>query len=268
MTITHTRPVGELLREWRERRRLSQLDLAIQAEISTRHLSFVETGRSKPTSQMILRLSEHLDVPLRERNNLLLAGGYAPAYREGSLDAPELTTIRTTLRQVLIAHEPNPAVIVDRHWNLVDANGPVSLFLIGAPAELLAPPINVLRLSLHPDGMAAQIVNLGQWRAHLLARLRRQAAATGDPTLADLHDELTTYPCDQPEPDVDIPGPSDLAIPLRYKHNDDILSFISFTAVFGTPLDITLAELAIESFYAADPETAKALSGLKVRTRQ
>src|SRR5689334_8057453 len=198
---------------------------------------------------MILRLSEHLDVPLRDRNNLLLAGGYAPAYREGSLDAPELATIRATLRQVLIAHEPNPALVVDRHWNLLDANAPVSLFLHGAPTALLAPPVNVLRLSLHPDGMAPRIVNLGQWRAHLLARLRRQAGATADPVLSALHDELTGYPCDQPEPDVELPGPGDVAIPLRYNYNGVILSFVSITAIFGTPLDITLAELAIESFF-------------------
>ena len=262
MTIVAARPVGQLLREWRERRRLSQLDLAIQADISARHLSFVETGRSKPTSQMILRLSEHLDVPLRDRNNLLLAGGFAPAYQEGALDAPELATIRATLRQVLAAHEPNPAVVVDRHWNLVDANAAVSLFLRGAPTELLTPPINVLRLSLHPDGMAPRIVNLGQWRAHLLARLRRQATATGDPALRTLHDELRAYPCDQPEPEVDLPGPGDVAIPLRYRHNAHTLSFVSITAIFGTPLDITLAELAIESFYPADPATATVLREL------
>ena len=262
MTTVQARPVGELLREWRERRHLSQLDLAIQAEISTRHLSFVETGRSKPTSQMILRLSEHLDVPLRDRNNLLLAGGYAPAYREGGLDAPELATIRSTLSQVLRAHEPNPAVVVDRHWNLVDANATVSLFLAGAAPSLLAPPVNVLRLSLHPDGMAPRIVNLGQWRAHLLARLRRQASAAGDPVLLALHEELRALPCDQPEPDVDLPGPGDVAIPLRYRHNGTVLSFVSITAVFGTPLDITLAELAIESFYPADPSTAAALRAL------
>jgi transcriptional regulator with XRE-family HTH domain len=262
VTTAQVRPVGQLLREWRERRHLSQLDLAIQAEISTRHLSFVENGRSKPTSQMILRLSEHLDVPLRDRNNLLLAGGYAPAYREGALDAPELATIQSTLRQVLTAHEPNPALVVDRHWNLVDANATVAIFLRGAPAALFTPPINVLRLSLHPDGMAPHIVNLGQWRAHLLARLRRQANATGDPVLAALHKELRDYPCDQPEPEVELPGPGDVAVPLRYNHGGDILSFISITAVFGTPLDITLAELAIESFFPADPATARILGRL------
>ena len=263
VTTAQARPVGELLREWRERRRLSQLDLAIQADISTRHLSFVETGRSRPTSQMILRLSEHLDVPLRDRNNLLLAGGYAPAYREVGLDAPELTTIRAALRQVLAAHEPNPAVVVDRHWNLVDANATIALFLAGASEDLLVPPVNVLRLSLHPKGMAPRIVNLGQWRAHLLARLRRQAGATGDPVLHALLEELRAFPCDQAEPDVELPGPGDVAIPLRYKHNDDILSFVGITAIFGTPLDITLAELAIESFYPADPMTARRLGQLR-----
>jgi transcriptional regulator with XRE-family HTH domain len=265
VTTAQARPVGELLREWRERRRLSQLDLAIQADISTRHLSFVETGRSKPTSQMILRLSEHLDVPLRDRNNLLLAGGYAPAYREGGLDAPELAAVRHALRQVLAAHEPNPAVVVDRHWNLVDANATIALFLHGAPAELLAPPVNVLRLSLHPDGMAPRIVNLGQWRAHLLARLRRQASATGDPVLGSLLDELRGFPCAQPEPEVDLPGPGDVAVPLRYRHNGHTLSFVSITAIFGTPLHITLAELAIESFYPADPATAELLRELGSR---
>jgi transcriptional regulator with XRE-family HTH domain len=263
VTTAAARPVGELLREWRERRRLSQLALAIQADISTRHLSFVETGRSKPTSQMILRLSEHLDVPLRDRNDLLLAGGYAPAYRESGLEAPKLATIRAALRRVLTAHEPNPAVIVDRHWNLVDANATISLFLHGTAAELLAPPVNVLRLSLHPDGMASRIVNLGQWRAHLLARLRRQATATGDPILMSLRDELRGFPCAQPEPEVDLPGPGDVAIPLRYRHNAHTLSFVSITAIFGTPLDVTLAELAIESFYPADPATAELLRELQ-----
>lgn len=255
MSTTQARPVGQLLREWRERRRLSQLDLAIQAEISTRHLSFVETGRSKPTSQMILRLSDQLEVPLRERNGLLLAGGYAPVYPEGGLDAPELGAIRETLRQVLSAHQPNPAVVVDRHWNLVDANDTVALFLDGAAAELRAAPINVLRLSLHPNGMAPRIVNLGQWRAHLLGRLRRQAATTADPILAALHDELRAFPCAQPESEVELPGPGDVAVPLRYRHGDAELSFVSITAVFGTPLDITVAELAIESFYPTDAAT-------------
>jgi transcriptional regulator with XRE-family HTH domain len=263
VTATRTRPVGELLREWRERRRLSQLELASQADISTRHLSFVETGRSKPTSHMILRLTEHLDVPLRDRNRLLLAGGYAPAYPEGGLDAPELDAVRDALRQVLAAHQPNPAVVVDRHWNLVDANAGADTFLAGAAAELLAPPVNVLRLSLHPDGMASRIVNLGQWRAHLLGRLRRQATSTGDPALSALYQELREYPCAQPEPGIELPGPGDVLVALRYRLDDAVLSFLSTTAVFGTPLDITVAELAIESFYPADQATAAALAGMR-----
>jgi transcriptional regulator with XRE-family HTH domain len=253
-------PVGEQLRAWRVRRRLSQLDLAIEADVSTRHLSFVETGRSKPTSQMILRLSEHLDVPLRDRNELLLAGGYAPAYPAGGLDGPELASIRETLRRLLAGHEPNPALVVDQHWNLVDANDTIGLFLESAAPGLLVPPVNVLRASLHPDGMAPRIVNLGRWRAHLLSRLRRQVAATADDELSNLYDELRGYPCDQPEPELELPGPGDVAVPLRYRYDDTELSFLSITAVFGTPLDVTVAELAIEAFYPADDATTAFLA--------
>ncbi|HVX47144.1 MAG TPA: helix-turn-helix transcriptional regulator [Mycobacteriales bacterium] len=253
------RPVGELLRGWRERRRLSQLDLSIAAEISTRHLSFVETGRSRPTSDMILRLTEQLEVPLRERNALLLAGGYAPAYPENRLDGPELQAVRTALRQVLTGHEPYPALVVDHAWNLVDANASIPLLTDGAAEELLVPPVNALRLSLHPRGMAPRIVNLGEWRAHLLGRLRRQADTTGDAALLQLHRELTEYPCDQPEPKVELPGAGDVVVPLRYRYGDRELSFLSITAVFGTPLDVTVAELAIEAFYPADTATAEAL---------
>src|SRR5215813_8731479 len=181
-----SRPVGELLREWRERRRLSQLDLAIQADISARHLSFVETGRSRPTPAMILRLTEQLDVPLRERNTMLLAGGYAPAYPQHGLDEPELASVRAALRRVLAAHEPNPAVLINRWWEMVDANGAVAALTDGCAPELLVPPVNVLRLSLHPDGMAPRIVNLPQWRAHLLDRLDRDIASTADPALIEL----------------------------------------------------------------------------------
>lgn len=253
------RSVGHLLREWRNRRRLSQLDLAIQAEISTRHLSFVETGRSRPTREMILRLAESLDVPLRERNRLLLAGGYAPVYPEHPLDAPEMSAVRTALRQVLTGHEPYPAAVVDRDWHLVDANTSIELFTASAADELLAPPVNVLRIALHPNGMAPHIVNLGEWRAHLLGRLRRQAAVTADPGLAELHRELRAYPCDQPEPELELPGPADVVVPLRYRYRGTELSFLSTMAVFGTPLDVTVAELAIESFFPADPDTAAAL---------
>ena len=176
-------PVGALLREWRDRRRRSQLDLALEAEVSTRHLSFVETGRSAPSRDMILRLAEHLDVPLRERNRLLLAAGYAPSYAETAMSAPPMAPVRAAVRQVLEAHEPYPAVVVDRAWNLVDANQSSALFTAGVAPELVARPANVLRLALHPHGMATRIVNLGEWRAHLLGRLRRQVAQTADPDL-------------------------------------------------------------------------------------
>jgi transcriptional regulator with XRE-family HTH domain len=264
MTTTQPlqRPVGELLRQWRERRRLSQLDLALQAEISTRHLSFVETGRSRPSRDMLLRLAEQLEVPLRERNHLLLAGGYAPAFGQTALDAPQMASVRAALRQVLAGHEPYPAVVVDRAWNLVDANGAVNLLVGQAEPELLAPPVNVLRVSLHPDGMASRIVNLGEWRAHLFGRLRRQIALTADPGLAELYQELRAYPCDQPEPDVEVPGPGDVVVPLRFRLDGRELSFLSIMASFGTPLDVTVSELAIESFFPADPGTASALRDL------
>ena len=260
MTVASTRyqprrPVGDLLREWRQRRRLSQLDLAIQADISARHLSFVETGRSRPTSAMILHLTEHLDVPLRERNSLLLAGGYAPAYPEHPLDSQELATVRAALRRVLSGHEPYPALVVNRWWELLDCNTPVGVLTEPAAAHLLAPPVNVLRLSLHPDGMAPHIVNLAEWRAHLLDRLRRQQAATGDPRLAELFEELRGYPGGDPGE----PGPADVVVPLRYRLGGRELTFFSMTAVLGTPMDVTVEELAIESFYPADESTAQAL---------
>ncbi|HZR51342.1 MAG TPA: helix-turn-helix transcriptional regulator [Streptosporangiaceae bacterium] len=248
-----TTPVGDLLREWRQRRHFSQLDLAIEADVSSRHLSFVETGRARPTSDMILRLAEHLDVPLRDRNTLLLAGGYAPAYPEHGLDEPELAAVRAALSQLLVAHEPHPAALVSRHWELIDANRPIALFTAGSADHLLEPPVNVLRLSLHPDGMAPRIRNLAEWRTHLLTRLHRQFLATGDQQLADLHSELAAYPGGVCEP---MPRAADVVVPLRYED----LSFISITAVIGTPMDVTVEELAIESFYPADAATAAALA--------
>jgi transcriptional regulator with XRE-family HTH domain len=247
--------VGDLLREWRQRRRLSQLDLAIQADISARHLSFVETGRSRPTSAMILRLTEHLDVPLRERNALLLAGGYAPAYPEHPLDGPELAAVRAALRRLLGAHEPYPALVVNRWWELLDGNTTLGVLTEPVAEHLLAPPVNVLRLSLHPDGMAPHIANLAEWRAHLLGRLRRQQAATGDARLAELFEELSGYPGGEPGE----PGPADVVVPLRYRLHGRELAFFSMTAVVGTPMDVTIEELAIESFYPADEATAAAL---------
>jgi transcriptional regulator with XRE-family HTH domain len=231
---------------------MSQLELSLQAGVSARHLSFVETGRSRPTREMILRLAEELDVPLRSRNELLLAGGFAPAFGERALGGPQLAATMASLRDVLAGHEPYPAVLIDRHWTLIDANAAAGQFLAGAAPELVEPPINVLRLSLHPDGMAPRIRNLAEWRGHVLHRLRRQAAASADPVLLALHDELAALPGGSA--DVPLDG---VVVPLRF----DDLSFFSITSVLGTPLDVTLAELAIESFLPADRATAAALRG-------
>jgi len=253
---------GDLIREWRQRRRLSQLDLAIAANVSSRHLSFVETGRSRPTSEMILHLAEHLDVPLRDRNALLLAGGFAPAYPERGLAEPELHAVKNALKRVLDGHEPYPAAVVNRWWELVDANAGIALFTGDVSPELLEPPVNVLRLSLHPDGMAPRIANLPQWRAHLLDRLRRQAQSTGDQRLTALHAELAAYPSAPPSAEPSAAGTvragalPDVVVPLRYRTGDAELSFISITTVLGTPMDITVEELAIEAFYPADEQTA------------
>lgn len=209
---------------------------------------------------MLLHLAEHLEMPLRDRNALLLAGGYAPVYPESDLDAPQLSAVRQAVRQVLTAHEPSPAIVVNRHWELLDANRSIGLFLQGAAQRLLEPPVNVLRLALAPDGMAPQIINLGEWRAHLLGRLRRQVEFSGDHRLTDLLHELRGYPCDQPEPEVELPGPGDVVVPLRVRATDGSdLRFVSTVSTFGTPLDVTVAELVIESFFPADATTAAAL---------
>lgn len=263
-TAEHTfqRPVGELLRGWRERRRLSQLDLANQVEVSARHVSFVETGRSKPSREMVLRLAEHLNVPLRDRNQLLLAAGYAPVYSEASLHSPAMLSIREALRRLLKAHDPFPALVVDRWWNLVEANDGMRIFTEGVAPELLTPPINALRLTLHPEGMAQRVINLGEIRAHVLSRLHRQVVSTADPELQDLYDELRGYPCDQAEPLLELPGPGEVVVPMRVRFGDRELAFLSTVATFGTPLDITVSELVIESFFPADEATAQALRGL------
>jgi transcriptional regulator with XRE-family HTH domain len=328
------REVGQLLRDWRTTRRMSQLELSVQAGVSARHLSFLETGRSRPTREMILRLAEELAVPLRSQNELLLAGGFAPAYGESDLNGPPLAAVLSSLRDVLAGHAPYPAVLVDRHWTMVDANDAVARLTDGCAARLLEPPVNVLRLSLHPDGMAPRIRNLAEWRAHILHRLDRQAAATADPALRDLYAELAAYPsdaaafavCNQStggpygdgavnpasanDPDVTAnPGggthraagghrvavghqldgkrPSreggptraestradaarsagdggrvdGFVVPLRFAVGERTLSFFSITSVLGTPLDVTLSELAIESFLPADAATAAALHG-------
>ncbi|HEV7204840.1 MAG TPA: helix-turn-helix transcriptional regulator [Jatrophihabitans sp.] len=255
MTSTVTRPVGHLLREWRERRRLSQLDLSIRADISTRHLSFVETGRSRPTPEMILRLTEQLDVPLRERNQVLLAGGYAPAFPQHGLDAPELAKVREAMRLVLTSHEPYPAVVIDRWWTMLDANPAVTRMTDGVAAHLLEPPVNVLRLTLHPDGLAPRIVNLGQWRAHLLSQVRHRVELTGDPRLVELAAELRDYPGGTDA----APPPAEVVLPMRLRQGALELSLFTVAAVVETASDITVDELVIESFYPADEATAQAL---------
>jgi transcriptional regulator with XRE-family HTH domain len=261
--------VGRLLRSWRMRRRLSQLELAVEAEISQRHLSFIESGRSQPSREMLLRVAEQLEVPLRERNALLHAAGFAPIFRERALDDPELASARQAIDRVLKAHEPNPALLVDRHWNLVAANAAVAPMLAPVTdASLVAPPVNVLRLSLHPAGLGAVIANLPAWRLHVLARLRHQFETTGDPQLGSLLAELAAYPATN---SFTVPGDGDLAalpesgsiaVPMRIRMGDAVLSFISTTTVFGTPLDITLSELALETFFPEDEMTAAALRSI------
>jgi len=254
--------IGEHLREWRQRRHLSQLDLAGEAEITARHLSFVETGRSAPSREMVLKLAERLDVPLRERNVLLVAAGFAPAFPQRALDDPALRQAREAIDLVLKAHEPNPALAYDRHWNLVSANRMLAPILEGVPPRLLAPPINILRLAFHPEGLAPRTVNLGEWAAHLLDRLHRQCEATADPELIRLYNDLRSYPLPARS------GPvfaDNVAIPYKLRHNGDVLSFISTTMVFGTPVDVTLSELALETFFPADELTARRLKEMQPR---
>ena len=254
------RPVGDFLREWRQRRRMSQLDLALEAEISTRHLSFMETGRAAPSREMVLRLAERLDIPLRERNALLVAAGFAPVFPERSLDDPLLQPARKAMDLVLAGHEPYPALAIDRHWNLVAYNKAVPFFLASVDPSLLTPPVNVLRLSLHPQGFAPRIANYWEWRIHLFERLRHQIGITADPVLVDLINELSAYPA----PDGAKPhhGGNDYAgvvVPLQFISDAGVMSFISTTTVFGTPIDVTLSELALETFFPADAATAEAL---------
>jgi transcriptional regulator with XRE-family HTH domain len=260
-TPAAARTVGDLLREWRQRRRMSQLLLATEADISTRHLSFVESGRALPSREMVMHLAERLDVPLRARNALLVAAGYAPLFRERPLSDPQLAAAREAVELVLKGHEPYPALAIDRHWTIVATNNAIAPLLSGASPELLKPPVNALRLSLHPQGIAASIVNWHAWREHVLARLQRQIEVSGDDTLSALRDELAAYPA-PPDADATMPddaGLNQIAVPLRLRTPLGVLSFFSTTTVFGTPVDVTLSELAIEAFFPADQQTAAAL---------
>lgn len=263
--MVQSQPVGDLLREWRRRRRLSQLDLACEADISTRHLSFLETGRSQPSRDMVLRLAERLDIPLRERNLMLIAAGYAPIFAERPLEDPALDAARRAVELVLTGHEPYPAIAIDRHWTLVASNKAVPLMLAGVAPSLLQPPVNVLRLSLHPEGLAPRIANLREWRSHLIQRLRRQIDISADSVLVELMSELCSYPIPEGAPQVERTADKDYAgviVPFQFVTEVGTLSFLGTTTIFGTPVDITLSELAIESFFPADAATAEALRRL------
>lgn len=238
---------------------MTQLSLATHAEISTRHLSFIETGRSAPSREMILRLAAHLDVPLREQNDLLLAGGFAPAYTETALEAPQMSAVRQAVHQVLAGHDPFPALAFDRGWNLVDANRSLSLFTRGAAPELLVPPVNGLRLALHPKGLASRIVNLAEWRAHLLSKLSRRIRL-GDASLAALYGELSGYRYGREMAAIqDVGSDPGIVVPLRLREDDQELALFGTVTVFGLPQDVTVAELAIESFFPADARTGEYL---------
>jgi transcriptional regulator with XRE-family HTH domain len=258
--------VGRALREWRSRRRMSQLELALEAGTSTRHLSFVETGRSHPGRDLLLRILGELDVPYREQNHLLLAAGHAPAFPETSLEGPELAPVREALDLILEGHEPNPGVAIDRHWNLVKANAPMEALTTQYSAidpDLLEPPVNILRVGLHPNGLAPALSNLARWKAHFLERLERQVAVTGDAELAKLLEEVSGYPV--PEED----GPSDPAehghmgvLKVRAPGGGGELSFFGMFAIFDTPFEVTASELALELIFPADAQTAEALRTL------
>lgn len=259
-TATEAPRVGELLREWRRRRNLSQLSLASESAVSTRYLSFIETGRARPSRQMVTHLAERLEVPLRERNALLLAAGYAPTFTHRSLDDPSMQPVRDAIDRFLDAHEPFPALVVDRRWDMVAANRAVRVFTDGAAEELLQPPANVFRIALHPGGMAPRILNLAEWSGVLMTRLRRQAAVTGDPEIDALYEELRQYPGVELAP----PNKATQADPMLLHHfklasGEHELSLFSTVTTFGTATDITLAELSIEAFYPADDATRAVL---------
>ncbi|MGW2517449.1 helix-turn-helix domain-containing protein [Streptomyces sp. NPDC001617] len=263
VTAPADRGVGPLLRAWREQRRVSQLELALRADSSARHISFIETGRSRPSEEMVLRLAEHLEVPVRERNSLLLAAGYAPHYPETPLDDPALDALREGMERLIQGYEPYPAFVVDATYNVVAANRGVLMLLDGLPESLLQPPLNAMRLTLHPEGLAPRIRNLREWRGHLLAQMERQIALHRSEPLRALYEEVAAYPVQEthqaPEPPDPVPH---FALPMRLEHEDRILSFISSISTFNTPMDVTVAELAIETLLPADPATVKYLRSL------
>ncbi|MGW1178459.1 helix-turn-helix domain-containing protein [Kitasatospora sp. NPDC002543] len=268
--------VGPLLRGWRERRQLSQLQLALRADSSTRHLSFVENGRSRPSRDLVLRLAEQLDVPVRERNTLLLAAGYAPHYPETPLDDPSMAALRGGLERLLAAHDPYPAVVVDGSFRVLAANRSLGLLVHGVAPHLLEPPFNAIRVTLHPDGLAPRIVNLRQWRHHLLERMERQLELVRAEPLRRLYEEVRGYPepAEDPVDGAAAGGPGasgpggpggpgvdgfPFALPMRIRQEGRVLTFLSTIATFNTPLDVTVSELALETFLPADGETVRFL---------
>jgi transcriptional regulator with XRE-family HTH domain len=257
--MPRTAPVGDLLREWRSRRHRSQLDLAIDSGVSPRHLSFVETGRSKPSPELLLALAEHLEIPLRDRNALLLAAGYAPRFAETPLEEPAMDHVRRALQLLLDSHDPYPTVVVDREWNVVLANKGAGLFLQDVDPALLAPPINVYRLSLHPDGLAPRIENFSDWAAHLIGQLRRLVAHTADAGLAALLEEVTSYPNVAALPASHLDQDPELVLALKIRIGDELLSLFTTVTTLGSPVDVTLAELVVETFWPADAGTDVAL---------
>jgi transcriptional regulator with XRE-family HTH domain len=258
------RGAGPLLRAWREQRRLSQLELALRADSSARHISFVETGRARPSEEMVLRLAEHLEVPVRERNALLLAAGYAPRFPETPLDDPALDAVREGIERLIQGYEPYPALVFDAAYHVVAANRGIMMLLDGVPESLLRPPLNTMRLTLHPEGLAPRIRNLREWRGHLLHQMRRQIALRRSDSLRELYEEVAAYPVPEPADDGPHPGETApyFALPMRIEHDGRTLSFISSTSTFNTPMDVTVAELAIETFLPADPATVKHLHSL------
>ncbi|WP_345260206.1 helix-turn-helix transcriptional regulator [Streptomyces hundungensis] len=278
--------VGPMLRGWREQRRISQLELALRADSSARHISFIETGRSRPSEEMILRLAEHLDVPVRERNSLLLAAGYAPHYAQTRLDDPSMSALREGMERLLRAYDPYPAVVVDATYTVLAANRGMGILLDGVAPHLLTPPVNAMRLTLHPEGLAPRIHNLPEWRGHLLEQMERQIALLRNDDLRELYEEVAAHPVCSARPVPPSPsapsapsltstpanadGSGDasahaafpFALPLRIEHAGTVLSLISTIATFNTPMDVTVSELAIETFLPADPETATYLQSL------
>lgn len=252
---------GGQLRAWRERRHLTQMDLSLRSGVSTRHLSFLETGRSNPSREMVLDLAEHLEIPLRERNLLLTAAGFAPAYWRRSLDAPEMEAVRKAIDQVLAGHEPYPALAVDRYWNILSMNEAAAMFAADIDLSVMGTPPNVYRISLHPDGLAPRVVNFPEFAHHLLHRLRHDAEVSADPDLAALLDEVESYPTvrELPRPTVD---QQSVVVPVRLRHPQGELSMFTTIATFGTPVDVTVDELALETFFPADAETARRLNAI------